>query len=66
MKDRRIDLTELLANDPGMLRAARLDDWFIEKTEPRPSKYYKPLSAIEEMMDQFVGQGRLLKPQVQA
>ena len=66
MKDRRIDLTELLANDPGMLRAARLDDWFIEKTEPHPSKCYKPLSAIEEMMDQFVGQGRLLKPQVQA
>lgn len=66
MKDRRIDLTELLANDPNMLRAAQLDDWFIEKTEPRPSNYYKPLSAIEEMMEQFVCQGHILKAQGQA
>ena len=66
MKDRKIDLPELLGNDPGMLSAAQLDHWFIEKTEPRPSKNYKPLSVIEEMMDQFVCQGRFLKAQGQA
>jgi len=44
-----------------MLTAAQLDDWFVEKTEPRSSKYYKPLSTIEEMMDQFLCQGRYLK-----
>jgi hypothetical protein len=69
MKDRRIDLTELLGEEPGMLNAAQFDDWFIEKTEPRRSKYYKPLSAIEEMMEQFIrplSQGRFLKARGQA
>jgi D-isomer specific 2-hydroxyacid dehydrogenase, NAD binding domain len=61
MKDRRIDLAELLQNDPGMLSAAQLDDWFIEKTEPRPSKFYQPANAIEAMMGRFVCQGRFLK-----
>jgi hypothetical protein len=66
MKDRAIDLEELLANDPGMLGAARHDDWFIENTEPRPSKNYKPVKAIEEIMGQFVRHGRVIKVRVQA
>jgi hypothetical protein len=66
MNDRMIDLEELLGNDPGMLGAAQHDDWFIENTEPRPSKFYRPLKAIEEMMDQFVGPGRVVKARGQA
>jgi hypothetical protein len=66
MKDRKIDLEELLRNDPGMLSAAQHDDWFIENTEPRLSKCYKPVKGIEEMMDQFVGHGRVVKARGQA
>jgi len=66
MNDRMIDLEELLGNDPGMLGAAQHDDWFIENTEPRPSKFYRPVKAIEEMMDQFVGPGRVVKARGQA
>ena len=61
MKDRRIDIAELLGNDSGMLIAAQHDDWFIENTEPRPNKYYSPEKAIEEMMGKFVHQGFALK-----
>ncbi len=61
MKDRMIDVTELLGNDPGMLSAAQHGDWFIENTEPHPDKNYRPVTAIEEMMGQFVRQGYVLK-----
>lgn len=61
MKDRMIDVTELLGSDPGMLSAAHHDDWFIENTEPRPNKNYGPVEAIEEIMGQFVRQGQFLK-----
>jgi hypothetical protein len=57
MKDRMIDITELMGNDPGMLSAAQHDDWFINNTEPRPHENYRPVKAIEEMMGQFVCQG---------
>lgn len=63
MEDRKIDITELFGYDPRMLSAARHDDWFIENTEPHPGKYYKPLKVIEEMMDRFLSQGRVVKLQ---
>jgi hypothetical protein len=66
MKDRKIDLEELLRNDPGMLGSAERDDWFIENTEPRPSQFYRPVKAVEEMMDHFVGRDRVVKAQGQA
>jgi D-isomer specific 2-hydroxyacid dehydrogenase, NAD binding domain len=58
MKDRTIDLEELLVTNPDMLGAAQHDDWFVQNTEPRSGKHYKPVKVIEEMMDQFVHQGR--------
>lgn len=61
MKDRLIDITELLGNDTGMLSAAQHDDWFIENSEPRPNRNYRPIKAIEEMMGQFVRRGYFLK-----
>jgi len=66
MKDRSIDLEELLVTNQDMPGAAQHDDWFIENTEPRPSKHYRPVKAIEEMMDQFIREGRVVKAQGQA
>jgi hypothetical protein len=61
MKDRMVDITELLGHDAGMLSAAQHDDWFIENTEPRPGEHYRPVKALEEMMGQFIRKGSLLK-----
>jgi hypothetical protein len=66
MKDRSIDLEELLVTNPDIPGAAQHDDWFIKNTEPRPSKHYRPVKAIEEMMDQFIREGRVVKAQGQA
>lgn len=66
MKDRTIDLEELLVTNPDMPGAAQHDDWYIENTEPRPSKHYRPVKAIEEMMGQFVRHGHVVKARGQA
>jgi hypothetical protein len=63
MKARMINVTELFGDDPGMLSAAQHDDWFIRNTEPHPGKHYRPVKVIEEMMDQFLCQGRFVKAQ---
>jgi hypothetical protein len=63
MKDRMIDITELFGHDLGMLSAARHDDWFIGNTEPHPSKHYRPVKVIEEMMGQLLCQGCFVKAQ---
>jgi len=62
MKDRMIDIAELFGHDPGTLSAAQDDDWFIENTEPHPSKY-RPVKVIEEMMGQFLCEGYFVKAQ---
>jgi len=56
MKDRMIDITQLLGNDAGVLSAARYDDWFIKTSEPRPGKHYRPVKALEKRMAQFIRQ----------
>jgi hypothetical protein len=63
MKDRMIDITERFDYDPKLLQAAQHEDWFIENTEPRPGEHYKPVKALEELMDQFVCQGRFVRAQ---
>ena len=63
MKDRMIDITKFFGHDLGMLSAAQHDDWFIRNTEPHPGRHYRPVKAIEEMMDQFICQGCLVKAQ---
>jgi len=63
MKDRMIDITDRFDYDPGLLKAAQHDDWFIDNTEPRPTGHYKPVEAVEELMDQFVCQGRFVRAQ---
>ncbi len=66
MKDRTIDLEELLVTNPDMLGAAQHDDWFIENTEPRPNKDYTAVKVTEELMDQFVRESRAVKARGQA
>jgi hypothetical protein len=63
MKDRKIDITELLGRDQGILSAAEHDAWFIENTEPRPGEHYEPLAEVEESMTRFVRRSYLVKAQ---
>jgi hypothetical protein len=63
MKDRMIDVTDRFDYDPDLLQAIQHDDWFIENTEPRPTEHYTPVKPVEEMMDQFVCQGRFVRAQ---
>jgi len=63
MKDRMIDSTELLGYEPGMLSAVHHGDWFIANTEPRPSEHYRPVKAVEEMVDRFICKACFVKAQ---
>jgi hypothetical protein len=63
MNDRMIDITDRFDYDPELLKAVQHDDWFIENTEPRPTEYYRPVALVEDLMDQFICQGRLVRAQ---
>lgn len=63
MNDRMIDITDRFDYDPDLLKAVQHDDWFIENTEPRPAEHYRPVALVEDLMDQFVCQGRLVRAQ---
>ncbi len=63
MKERMIDVTDRFDYAPDLLRAIQHDDWFIENTEPHPTENYKPVNEVEELMDQFVCQGRFVRAQ---
>jgi hypothetical protein len=63
MKDQMVDITDRFDYDPDLLKAAQHDDWFIENTEPRPTGIYTPVKAVEELMDQFICQGRFVRAQ---
>ena len=65
MKDRMIDTSDFFGHDPGTLSSTQPDDWFIGNTEPRPSKDYQPVKAVEEMMNEFMAQEYLIKTQGQ-
>jgi hypothetical protein len=54
MKDRAIDIANRVGYDPDLLSAVRHDDWFVENTEPYPRERYKPVEAVEELMNQFI------------
>jgi hypothetical protein len=54
MKERINEYTGNFNIDPELLSAALYDDWFIEKTEPRPGERYTPVRAVEETMSEFV------------
>jgi hypothetical protein len=56
MKDMKIDLVDLFAYDPALLRAAQHDIWFETNSEPHPGKQYLPLRTLEMEMDQLVCQ----------
>ena len=60
MKDRRIDFTQLFERGSS---TSNHDDWYIQNTEPHPSNDYRPIEAIEEMMEQLTCQGCLVKTQ---
>ena len=51
MKDRMIDFTELFGRDSSV---SHPEDWYIENTEPHASDHYRPVNAIEEMMDELI------------
>jgi hypothetical protein len=57
MRDRMIDVTNYFNYEPDLLMAIPPDNWFIENSEPRPGTHYKPVQAIEEMMNQFTQVG---------
>src|SRR5690349_586968 len=57
MKDRMIDITELIGNDLATLSCAEDEDWFVVNTEPHPGEHYRPVQELEEMMDQFIRPG---------
>lgn len=63
MKDRMIDIRELFGYDLTTLSSAQHEDWFVANTEPHPGDDYKPVQAIEEMMNQFICRGRFVKSQ---
>jgi hypothetical protein len=56
MKDMKIDLVDLFAYDPALLRAAQHDIWFETNSEPHPGNQYLPLRTLEMEMDQLVCQ----------
>jgi len=63
MQDRMIDITDRFGYDPALLSAVQDDDWFIQTTEPRPGEHYRPVKAIEELMDEFISQERFVTAQ---
>lgn len=63
MKDGMIDVVDRFDYDPDLLRAVEHDDWFIKNTEPHPTDDYRPVKLVEELMDQFVCQGRFVRAQ---
>ena len=63
MQDRMINITDRFGYDPALLSAVQHDDWFIETTEPRPGEHYRPVKAIEELMDEFFSQERFVTAQ---
>ena len=65
MKNRRIDVMNRFDYEPDLLSAVQHDDWFIENTEPRPGQYYRPVKAVEELMDQFICPSRFVSAQGQ-
>lgn len=54
MKARHIDLPRLYGCDPATLEAARNAWWFIENSQPRPSRTYRPHIATEKAMAQII------------
>jgi len=52
-----IDVTSYFDYEPDLLKAIPPDNWFIENSEPRPGTHYKPVQAIEEMMNDFTQVG---------
>jgi D-isomer specific 2-hydroxyacid dehydrogenase-like protein len=63
MKEEMIDVVNRFDYDPDLLRAVEHDDWFIKQTEPRPTEDYRPVKPVEELLDQFVCQGRFVRAQ---
>jgi hypothetical protein len=63
MKDQMIDVMNRFDYDSDLLKAAEHDDWFIKNTEPHPAEDYRPVKPVEELMDQFVCQGRFVRAQ---
>lgn len=61
MNDRRIEITDRFGYDPDLLRAVEHDAWFSENTEPRPGAHYRPAKRVEELMEQFIYQGGLVR-----
>ena len=66
MQDRTIDITDRFGHDAALLSAAQHEDWFSETTEPHPGEHYKPVKAMEELMDDFISQERFVRAQAQA
>jgi len=58
-----IDITDRFGYDTALLSAVQRDDWFIETTEPRPGEHYRPVKAIEELMDEFIFQDSFVTAQ---
>ena len=54
MADRHIDLPQRYGCDPAVLRAARDRWWFVQNSEPRPSRSYRPDQATERAMARIV------------
>jgi hypothetical protein len=54
MRDSKIDLVELFAYEPALLRAAQEHAWFAKNSEPRARDKYEPPRTPEAEIDQFV------------
>jgi hypothetical protein len=55
MNARGIDINDF-GYEPETLQAAQHENWFVEKSEPKPEGNYTPSNTVEDMMAQFVGQ----------
>lgn len=63
MENRGIDITDRFGYEPDLLSAVQHDEWFMENTEPRPGEHYRPVKALEELMEQFICPHRFVMAQ---